>query len=76
MARSSKSISRQSARPVARPARQAVDHPDPIEREFLELWLGISRLRERVLGERGVQPVRVRKGKSPAINRKARGQAA
>jgi len=76
MVRSSKRSSRQSARPIARALLHAVDPPDLIEREFLELWLGISRLRERVLGEGGAKRPPARKRKPSAGSRKAGGQAA
>ena len=75
MVRSSKRSPRQSARPLARARPHAVDQPDPIEREFLELWLGISRLRERVLGD-GTTRSRRRKRKALPSDRKGSGQAA
>ena len=76
MANSIKTISRQSARPVAGGIHQSLDQPDLIEREFLELWLGISRLRERVLGRGNRKPMSARKRKAAAGNRRARGRPA
>ncbi len=76
MVRSSKSRPRRSARVAARAPQKALGQPDPIEREFLELWLGISRLRAYVLDERGTLPARARKRKTLAANRKPSGQVA
>lgn len=75
MVRSSKFSPRQSTRPLARALPRAADQPDLIERDFLELWLGISRLRERVLGD-GTARTRRRKRKILPRPRKGSGQAA
>ncbi len=77
MAISAKSDLTQLARPAARTVTGCNGRPDAIEREFLGLWLGISRLREQVLGDYFPQSgrARARVGR-PRAGRKSRGHAA
>jgi len=71
MAISAKTVLAQPARPNAPAVPGGNDGPDPIEEEFLGLWLGISRLRERVLGERALRQAHARKRarRLPSANR-------
>jgi hypothetical protein len=76
MARSAKKNLTQSRAPVASRAAGRKPRPDAIEREFLRLWLTMSRLREQVLRDFRRPSARRQPRAAPARRKKSRGRAA